>query len=52
MRKLHRSVSGIANLKYSQGVGDALVDAYVLNGDPVVVIDRDVSLVGQAVMLR
>ena len=52
MRKLYLSVSGIENVKYRQGVGDALADGYVLNGDPVVVIDRDVSLAGQAVMLR
>ena len=52
MRKLYLSVSGIENVKYRQGVGDALADVYALNDDPVVLIDRDLSLIGQAVMLR
>ena len=52
MRKLYLSVSGIENVKYRQGVGKTLADAFVLNVDLVVLIDRDLSLIGQAVMLR
>ena len=46
MRTLQRSVSGIENVKCRRRVSDAVTDDYVLNSDPVVVIDRDVSLVG------
>ena len=50
MRKLYRFLSGVDNAEFCQRVSDALVDGYVLYGDPVMVMDNDVRIVGQAVI--
>jgi len=51
MRKLYRFLSGVDNAEFSQRVSDALADGYVLYGNPVMVMDKDVRMVGQAVIL-
>ena len=50
MRKLYRFLSGVDNAEFCQRVSDALADGYVLYGNPVVVTDNDVRIVGQAVI--
>ena len=51
MRKLYRFLSGADNAEFCQRVSDALADGYVLYGNPVMVMDKDVRIVGQAVIL-
>ena len=51
MRKLYRFLSGVDNAEFCQRVSDALADGYVLYGNPVMVMDKDVRMVGQAVIL-
>ena len=51
MRKLYRFLSGVDNVEFCQRVSDALADGYVLYGNPVMVMDKDVRMVGQAVIL-
>ena len=51
MRKLYRFLSGADNADFCQRVSDALADGYVLYGNPVMVTDKDVRVVGQAVIL-
>jgi len=51
MRKLYRFLSGVDNAEFCQRVSDALADGYVLYCDPVVVMDKDVRMGGQAVIL-
>ena len=51
MRKSYRFLSGADNADFCQRVSDALADGYVLYGNPVMVIDKDVRMVGQAVIL-
>ena len=51
MRKLYRFFSGVDSAEFSQRVSDALADGYVLYGNPVMVMDKDVRMVGQAVIL-
>ena len=50
MRKLYRFLSGVDNAEFCQRVSDALADGYVLYGNPVMVIDNDVRIMGQAVI--
>ena len=50
MRKPHRFLSGVDNAEFCQRVSDALADGYVLYGNPVMVMDNDVRIVGQAVI--
>ena len=50
MRKLYRFLSGVDNADFCQRVSDALADGYVLYGNPVIVINNDVRIVGQAVI--
>ena len=50
MRKSYRFLSGVDNAEFCQSVSDALVDGYVLYGNPVMVMDNDVRIVGQAVI--
>ena len=50
MRKLYRFLSGVDNAEFCQRVSDALADGYVLYGNPVIVINNDVRIVGQAVI--
>ena len=50
MRKLYRFLSGVDNAEFCQRVSDALADGYVLYGNPVMVMDNDVRIVGQAVI--
>ena len=51
MRKSYRFLSGADNADLCQRVSDALADGYVLYGNPVMVMDKDVRVVGQAVIL-
>ena len=51
MRKSYRFLSGVDNADFCQRVSDALDDGYVLYGNPVMVMDKDVRVVGQAVIL-
>ena len=51
MRKSYRFLSGADNADFCQRVSDALADGYVLYGSPVMVMDKDVRVVGQAVIL-
>ena len=51
MRKSYRFLSGADNADFCQRVSDALADGYVLHGNPVMVMDKDVRVVGQAVIL-
>ena len=50
MRKLYRFLSGVDNGEFCQRVSDALADGYVLYGNPVMVMDNDVRILGQAVI--
>ena len=50
MRKLYRFLSGVDNADFCQRVSDALADGYVLYGNPVIVMNNDVRIVGQAVI--
>jgi hypothetical protein len=51
MLKSYRFLSGADNADFCQRVSDALADGYVLYGNPVMVMDKDVRVVGQAVIL-
>ena len=51
MCKSYRFLSGADNADFCQRVSDALADGYVLHGNPVMVMDKDVRVVGQAVVL-
>ena len=51
MCKSYRFLSGADNADFCQRVSDALADGYVLYGNPVMVMDKDVRVVGQAVIL-
>ena len=51
MCKSYRFLSGADNADFCQRVSDALADGYVLHGNPVMVMDKDVRVVGQAVIL-
>jgi hypothetical protein len=50
VRKLYRFLSGVDNAEFCQRVSDALADGYVLDGNPVMVMNNDVRIVGQAVI--
>ena len=50
MCKLYRFLSGVDNAEFCQRVSDALADGYVLYGNPVIVMDNNVRIVGQAVI--
>ncbi len=50
MRKLYRFLSGVDNAEFCQRVSDALADGYVLYGNPVMVMENDVRILGQAVI--
>ena len=50
MRKLYRFLSGVDNAEFCQRVSDALADGYILYGNPVMVMNNDVRIVGQAVI--
>ena len=51
MRKSYRFLSGADNADFCQRVSDALAEGYVLYGNPVMVMDKAVRVVGQAVLL-
>ena len=51
MLKSYRFLSGADNADFCQRVSDALADGYVLYGNSVMVMDKDVRVVGQAVIL-
>ena len=50
MRKSYRFLSGADNADFCQRVSDALADGYVLYGNPVMVMDKDIRVVGQAIL--
>ena len=50
MRKPYRFLSGVDNAEFCKRVSDALADGYVLYGNPVMLMDNDVRIVGQAVI--
>ena len=50
MRKLYRFLSGVDNAEFCQRVSDALANGYVLYGNPVMVMNNDERIVGQAVI--
>ena len=51
MRKSDRFLSGVDNADFCQRISDALADGYLLYGYSVMVMDKDVRVVGQAVIL-
>ncbi len=50
MRKSYRFLSGADNADFCQRVSDALADGYVLYGNHVMVMDKDIRVVGQLVI--
>ena len=50
MRKSYRFLSGADNADFCQRVSDALADGYVLFGSHVMVMDKDIRVVGQLVI--
>ena len=50
MRKSYRFLSGVDNADFCQRVSDALADGYVLYGNTVMVMDKDIRVVGQPVI--
>ena len=51
LRKSYRFLSGVDDPAFCQRVSDALAEVYVLFGNPVMVMDNNVRIVGQAVIL-
>ena len=51
MRKSYCFLSGADNADFCERVSDALADGYVLHGNPVMIMDKDIRVVGQAVIL-
>jgi hypothetical protein len=51
MRKSYRFLSGANNADFCQRVSDALADGNVLYGNAIMVMDKDIRVVGQAVIL-
>lgn len=49
--KRYRFLSGPDDAAFCARVSDALADGYVLYGDPVLVVEDNVRIVGQAVCL-
>lgn len=49
-RKSYRFLSGIDDAAFCQRVSDALADGYELYGNPVMVMDGDKRIVGQAIV--
>ena len=49
-RKSYRFLSGIDDAAFCQRVSDALSDGYELYGNPVMVMDGDRRIVGQAIV--
>lgn len=50
-RKRYRFLTGPDDAAFCQRVSDALDDGYELYGDPVMVVDNGVRIVGQAIVL-
>lgn len=50
-RKRYRFLTGPDDAAFCQRVSDALADGYVLYGDPVMVLEDGVRIVGQAICL-
>ena len=46
MRKSYRFLSGADNADFCRRVSDALANGYVLCGNPVMVMEKDVRVVG------
>ena len=50
-RKRYRFLTGPDEAAFCQRVSDALADGYVLYGDPVMLLEGGVRIVGQAICL-
>lgn len=50
-RKCYRFLTGPDEAAFCQRVSDALADGYVLYGDPVMLLEDGVRIVGQAICL-
>ena len=50
-RKRYRFLTGPDDAAFCQRVSDALDEGYVLYGDPVMVMDGGMRIVGQAIVL-
>ena len=51
MKKSYRFLSGFDDAVFCQRVSDVLAEGYILYGNPVMVMDKDNRIVGQAVIL-
>ena len=51
MKKSYRFLSGVDDTTLCQRVSDVLAEGYILYGNPVMVMDNDNRIVGQAVIL-
>ena len=51
MRKSYRFLSGADNADFCQRVSDALGNGCVLSGNPMMVMDKNIRVAGQAVIL-
>ena len=51
VQKAYRFLTGLDTAEFCQRVSDALGDGYILYGNPVMVMDGDNRIVGQAVIL-
>jgi len=49
--KNYRFLSGVDTAEFCQRVSDALDEGYVLYGNPVMVMEKDQRIVGQAVVM-
>lgn len=51
MRKSYRFSSGTDTADFCHRVSDALADGCVLSGSPIMVMDKNIRVAGQAVIL-
>lgn len=49
-QKTYRFLSGVDNAEFCQPDSGALGDRYVLHGNPVMMMDKDMRIVGQTVI--
>ena len=50
MRKIYRFLSGVDNAEFCERFSDTLAGLYVSHGNPVMLIGKDVRIVGQPVI--
>ena len=51
MKKSYHFLSGVDDAAFCQRVSDFLAEGYILNGNPVMFMDDDNRILGQAVIL-